>query len=94
MNYGKTIKKYREDRNMTQQELADHVGVTQAAIGFYEKNKREPDAGNLKKISDALDLPLPLLIWLSVEIGDVKPRLRPAFKDLKTTIDLLIKEMI
>lgn len=94
MNYGKTIKKYREDRKMTQQELADQVGVTQAAIGFYEKNKREPDAHNLKKISDALDIPLPLFIWLSVDMADVKPRLRPAFKDLKASVDNLIKSIL
>lgn len=94
MNYGPTIKKYRDERRLTQQQLGDLVGVTQAAIGFYEQGKREPDAQTLKNIAISLDVPLPILVWYSIEVMDVPFKKRAAFKLLKSKVDNLIYEFI
>lgn len=39
---------------MTQAELADRVGVAQAALSRYESGLREPDDGTLARLADAL----------------------------------------
>lgn len=48
------IQDYREKSGMTQQELADVLGVTQGAVANWENGIRKPDIFMLKKIADAL----------------------------------------
>jgi len=43
MEYGGRIAQLREENNMTQEELAEAIGITRAALSHYEKNRREPD---------------------------------------------------
>ena len=42
MDIGERIKEVRKYRRMTQQELADGVGVKKAIISLYESNQRKP----------------------------------------------------
>lgn len=55
---GKTIKYYRIQKEYSQQELADLVGVQKMTISNYENEKREPDVATVKKICKALDVSL------------------------------------
>ena len=45
------IKELRARYNMTQEELADKVGVTRMTIGFLEKGKYNPSLSLAHKIS-------------------------------------------
>lgn len=36
MNIGETIRKYRKDRNLTQEEMANRLGVTAPAVNKWE----------------------------------------------------------
>lgn len=56
MTLGEKIKKYRHLRNMTQKELGDIVGITDAAIRNYELNNRTPIEKIFKKITKALEV--------------------------------------
>lgn len=49
------IQEYREKSGMTQQGLADVLGVTQGAVANWENGIRKPDIFMLKKIADALN---------------------------------------
>jgi len=49
------IKVYRAERDMTQEELADKVGVTRQTIIAIEKNKYVPSLELAFKISRAFD---------------------------------------
>lgn len=42
----------RSRHDITQQELADKIGVSRGTVGMYEIGKREPDADTLGKIAD------------------------------------------
>lgn len=57
-NIGSLIKKVREEKNMTQKDLADKIGVTYQNISQYERGKRAPKFSTLQKIADALDTPV------------------------------------
>ena len=50
--YGNVIRKKRRRRNMTQKELAEEIGVTDATISRYEKGELEMPASLLPLISD------------------------------------------
>lgn len=56
MSIGVRITKLRKDSRLTQQELADKLGITRAALSHYEKDRREPDSDTLVKISDFFDV--------------------------------------
>ena len=43
----------REENNMTQKELAERTGITQANISNIEKGVSKPTLSSLKKIADA-----------------------------------------
>ncbi|HVX92887.1 MAG TPA: helix-turn-helix transcriptional regulator [Candidatus Dojkabacteria bacterium] len=52
---GKKIKDYRQKLNLTQQELADRVGVTWEMISRYERGKSSPFV-QINEISKALNI--------------------------------------
>jgi Zn-dependent peptidase ImmA (M78 family)/plasmid maintenance system antidote protein VapI len=53
---GDVILTARRAAGLTQEELADRLGITQAALSRYENNLREPDEDALARLSKALDL--------------------------------------
>lgn len=46
------IKQLREENNLTQEEFANKLNMTQQRISAYEKEKREPDLNTLQQIAD------------------------------------------
>ena len=53
---GKFIAECRKEKNMTQQELADKLGVTDRAISHWENGRRLPDYSMLKDLCDVLSI--------------------------------------
>lgn len=51
----------RQAMGMTQGELCEAIGVTQATLSRYENNLREPDAAGLQALSKILGLSVPFL---------------------------------
>ena len=51
---GSTIKKLREDKNMTQIQLAEKIGVTAKAVSKWETAKGLPDISLIEPLSQAL----------------------------------------
>ena len=49
---GEKIKLYRENKKMTQMEIAEYLGVKPATISKYETGTLEPNIESLKKISE------------------------------------------
>jgi len=62
MNYGEIIKKVRKERGLTQKQLGERLGISQAAIGQFESNKANPKIDTIQKIADALNVSLNDLI--------------------------------
>lgn len=53
---GKFIAQLRKEKNMTQQELADKLGVTDRAVSHWENGRRLPDYSLLKDLCDVLSI--------------------------------------
>lgn len=62
-NLGDRIKDLRKQKNLSQSELADKVGISYAQIGRYETKGAQPPAETLKKIADALGVSPDFLIY-------------------------------
>lgn len=62
-NLGDRIKDLRKQKNLSQSELADKVGISYAQIGRYETKGSQPPAETLKKIADTLGVSPDFLIY-------------------------------
>ncbi len=54
MNIGEKLKKLRLSNALTMVQLGEKVGVSAAAISYYEKGQREPSLDMLLRLADAL----------------------------------------
>lgn len=59
---GKLIATIRNDRNISQDELARRIGCTKQTVSNYERNVRRPDYEMLEAIADALNVPLTFFV--------------------------------
>ena len=50
------LKKIRTEKGITQEQLANQVGVLNTSICNYETGLREPNLDTLKKLATALDV--------------------------------------
>ena len=53
---GKFIAELRKEKNMTQQELANKLNITDRAISHWENGRSMPDAGIMLELCKALDI--------------------------------------
>lgn len=59
---GEKIKTYRENKNMTQNEVSDILGVKSATISKYESNKLEPNIESIKKLAEIFEISIDELL--------------------------------
>lgn len=60
--FSKNLKYLREKRNLSQNKLADMIGVNQTTIARWEDDNRTPNLDNAIDVSKILNIPLPDLI--------------------------------
>lgn len=58
-NIGNLLRSLRKNNELTTQELADRVNVSQSYISRFENNRAIPDVDMLEKILNALNTDLP-----------------------------------
>jgi len=51
VEFGNRLKELRKQKGLTQQQLADRIGVTKSVISFYELKERAPSPEVLIKLS-------------------------------------------
>lgn len=103
------MKYLRQGKKLSQQALAEKVGISQAVISSYETNMAHPKYEQLVKLSMALDVPSDYLLGLTTEDNqeydnEIKKDILNAITELKKTyemceeiikikIDLVFKEI-
>ena len=70
LNIGKTILTLRKDKNITQEQLANMVGVSAGAVSKWETGNSTPDISLLSPIARALDTSLDILLSFQKEISE------------------------
>lgn len=56
MGLANRLKKLRKEKGLYQKDVAEDIGLTASAIGFYEQGKRKPDNDTLQKLADYYDV--------------------------------------
>lgn len=90
LKFSKIIKLVRNGRNISQQDLANALGVTKSYISYIENDKKTPGIKFLQSFSVFFDIPLPLLLWDGFEI---KPGSGAIDKEVKKQIDDLMMNL-
>ena len=74
---GRRIAQARRERGLTQEALAERVGVSQTSIVRIEKGHTSPSVPNLIAIADTLGLSLDDLVWGVYERPKATDLIRP-----------------
>ncbi len=65
--FGERLRAAREEANLTQEQLAQKLGIHKQAVSRYEQNLREPEYDTLIQISIILDKSIDYLLGRTEE---------------------------
>lgn len=67
MDFGKKVKEIRKSKGLSQRELGEKMGITQQTIAQYERAIEQPKLTTVRKLAEALDVPIGELVtdWAS-----------------------------
>lgn len=72
VEFGDKLRRLRKEKNLTQKQLADRIGVKNSVISFYEMGDRIPSPEVIKKLAVALHVSADYLLGIeSSETMDV-----------------------
>lgn len=75
-NLAENIRKYRKERGLTQEQLAEALGVTTGAVYKWEAEKSLPEIGMLMEIADFFDMSVDVLLGYEVRKNDKENMLK------------------
>jgi transcriptional regulator with XRE-family HTH domain len=93
MNICGAIKSIRIKMQLTQKQLAAKCNITQSYLSCIENNKKIPNFNIIEQIGKQISVPIPILLFLSIGIEDVKESKKEIYKYLKPTIDKFISDI-
>ena len=93
MNIGNAIKDLRQQKGLKQTDFAVKCGLSQSYLSSIEKGRKEPTLSILKQIADALSIPMPVLVFFSLDQEDISESKRDAFQMLEPSIKGLINNV-
>jgi transcriptional regulator with XRE-family HTH domain len=90
---GKRLQKAREEAQMSQEELASLLGITQAALSNYELGKRRLYLQNLEQIASILNKPISYFLEVEAEAETAPPEAGDDTSETTKEILKLISEL-
>lgn len=82
MNLGQAIKKLRTDRQMTQDQLSNSIGVSVNAISQWELGKSMPQKTTIEKLCRAFGIPVSYMLMAAIEEQDIPEEKRVLYRAL------------
>lgn len=67
MTFGDKLREARLQKGLTQEQLAQQIGVAKSTLTGYEKGNREPDVFKIKRILEILEVDSDYLLGVSRE---------------------------
>jgi transcriptional regulator with XRE-family HTH domain len=67
---GEVLRAGRQCHGLSQRQVAQSIGVSQAAVAMWERGRRLPAAAHLGRLHDLLDLDASVLLALAVAADD------------------------
>lgn len=84
MTIGENIKNLRKEKKLTQQEMADLIGISRTYLTDIESNRKNLGSKTLKDLSEKLDISMMYLTTGRKTVGDLtEEELKEQFKKVK-----------
>lgn len=90
MKIGSAIKEMRTRKGLTQQALADQAGITRAYLSQIEGNHKKPTLETVEKLSEAMEVPPQVLLFLSLTEEDIPEDRRESYGQMYD----IVKDML
>lgn len=94
MRIGSIIKTERKKRGLSQKQLADHCSITVTYLSLIENDKKEPTVSLLRTLAENLHLPLPILLFMSLDDEDIPESKKEFFNIVKPSIYSMLQNLI
>lgn len=85
---GERIKLYREDRNMSQKEFAEKIGVSNSRVSNWEQGINRPDVDLLKKICEILNVSPSELLDVHLDTEELTEHEKQLIRNYRMKTDL------
>ena len=72
MNIGKTLKLCRTAKDLSLETVAKRAGISTSYLSRLENDKAEPSLALVSKVAEALEVPVPVIIFLASDDNDLK----------------------
>ena len=93
MKLGDTIKRLRKESSIPQKEFAQRCGITNTYLSLIENNRRPPGPKLLQRIAENLEVPVPIIYFLSIENEDIPDSKKESFKILGAPIKAMFEKL-
>lgn len=95
MNIGNAIKILRKRKGLGQKELAEKCDISINALSQIEINSTFPQKTTIKKICEALEIPVSYLLFFSITDEDVPESKKDLFNSLNEALsNVLVSSII
>lgn len=94
MDLGNAIVKLRKQKGLRQNELARLSNVSQTYLSQVENNQKDVTLKTLNRISEAMDIPTPILVFYSLEAEDLSEAKRESYKLVEPIINAMIEQLV
>ena len=103
MDFGTRLKKLRTEKNLSQEELATHLGIARSSIANYETNRNLPTTDILNKLATILNCSIDFLLGkteqnlltltnLGLDMNDYVPPTEEQKKQIRQFAEFILKE--
>ena len=72
-NFSNILRLLRSERDMSQQELADSLGISKSSVNMYERGERQPNFETLELIADYFNVDLDYLLGRTEKTTHIIP---------------------
>ena len=93
MKIGVTIKKLRKEKRIKQIDFSKQCGISQTYLSQLENDERNPTVDVLERISNVLEIPYPVLSFLSITVENVPEEKKEVYKRMEKVMFGLVEDV-
>ena len=91
MNFGDRLRRFREEKDITQKQMAEQIPMNQSNYSKIERNTQQPSLDQLIRIVEILDITLDELLGIDPSIY-LKRKVKEIEKDIETIYNRVFKK--
>jgi len=92
MNIGETLRRLRKTKGLSQQTVAEGAKISRTHLSLIESGDCNPTIDTLDSIGKVLNIPFPILSFLSLDIKSIPEHKRKDFLEMEPTIMAMIED--